>query len=48
MLAMEQTLLDQFNDNNIIEIELANKQGDDNNNSIIEHKTDIINRTILQ
>ncbi len=48
MLAIEQILLDQFNDNSIIELELANKQGDDDNNSIIEYETDSANGTILQ
>ncbi len=48
MSAMEQTLLDQSNNNSIIELELANKQGDDDNDSIIENETDSTNGTISQ
>lgn len=48
MLAMEQILLDQFDNNSIIKLELANKQVDDNNNSIIKHKRDSTNGIISQ
>lgn len=48
ILAIRQTLYDQFDNNNIIKLEIANKQDDDDNNNITKHETDPSNITILQ
>lgn len=46
MLAIKQTLLDQLDNNDLIKLELANKQDDNNNNSINEYKINLNNKTI--
>lgn len=48
MLAIEQILLDQFDNDSIFKLELVKKLSDDDDNSIIEHKKNPSNRRIPQ